>query len=204
MLTTHAACRLFRIARFDFISKCYLLLPRSPMATKGVSFLSKFYGPPALNVFNVAGKLLAAIPHQPNAYGAIFGVGPVPTENSIMATHDRGLTTAVAIPSAKQIRNKTDQYMWLTTKASVLGMWMQGPHGHRTYVATPKSVSAGISILRRLTNRSRTRKLGTTTPPRHQLNFSFTYTGIQICKTNKDADNSCSLRRDAKSPPQPF
>ena len=30
----------------------------------------------------------------------LFGVGPVPTENSIMVTHDRGLTTAVAIPSA--------------------------------------------------------------------------------------------------------
>ena len=51
----------------------------------------------------LAGSLLAAIPHHPNAYGAIFGVGPVPTENSIMATHDRGLTTAVAIPSAKHI-----------------------------------------------------------------------------------------------------
>ena len=35
--------------------------------------------------------------------GVLFGVGPVPTENSIMATHDRGLTTAVAIPSAKLI-----------------------------------------------------------------------------------------------------
>ena len=55
----------------------------------------------------------------------LFGVGPVPTENSIMATHDRGLTTAVAIPSAKQIRNLSalDQYMWLTAKAPEVKMF---------------------------------------------------------------------------------
>ena len=50
----------------------------------------------------------------------------------------RGLTTAVAIPSAKQIRNITDQYMWLTAKASVLGMWMEAPSGTAsiTYMLT--------------------------------------------------------------------